>query len=181
VGVNPANIDSVDDVSVIVPAGACPCDVEITISRIMNPPEFVVQCLAAYDFGPSGMQFSQPVTVTIPYVISGTGTSATPYWFNSLTGALSQQGVTDIQDIVISPTLHALSFKTTHFTAFYLMSGSAGDAAAGGGGGGGCALSAAGEGNVVEFLLPYLALASVTLMLKLRDARNRRPHSTLNK
>jgi len=182
VGVNPANIDSIDDVSVIVPAGACPCDVEITISRIMNPPELVVQCLAAYDFGPSGMQFSQPVTVTIPYVISGTGTSATPYWFNSLTGALSQQGVTDIRDIMISPTLHALSFKTTHFTAFYLMSGSAGDAAAGGGGGGGgCALSAAGEGNVVEFLLPYLALASVTLMLKLRDARNRRPHNTLNK
>ncbi len=181
VGVNPANIDSIDDVSVIVPAGACPCDVEITISRIMNPPEFVVQCLAAYDFGPSGMQFSQPVTVTIPYVISGTGTSATPYWFNSLTGALSQQGVTDIRDIVISPTLHALSFKTTHFTAFYLMSGSASDAAAGGGGGGGCTLSAAGEGNVVEFLLPYLALASVTLMLKLRDARNRRPHNTLNK
>jgi hypothetical protein len=175
VGTNPASITSLDDVSIVVPAGACSCDMEITISRIMNPPEFAVPCLAAYDFGPSGIQFAQPVTITIPYAISGAGTLATPYWFNSLTGALSQQGITDIRDIVISPTLHALSFRTTHFTAFYLMSGSVGTAATdGGGGGGGCALSATGEGSVIEFLLPYLALAGVMLLLKLRDGRGRR-------
>jgi len=177
VGTDPANITSLDDVSVVIPAGACPCDTEITISRIVNPPEFAVQCLAVYDFGPSGLQFSQPVTITIPYGISGAGTLATPYWFSSLTGSLSQQGMTDIQDIVISPTLHALSFKTTHFTAFYVMSGTVA-ATDGGGGGGGCALSGNGEGSVIEFLLPYLGVIVAIATLKLRDARHRNSNPT---
>jgi hypothetical protein len=171
VGVNPASIDSVDDVSVTVPAGACPCDIQITISEIKNPQEFTVPCLAAYDFGPSSLQFNQPVTITMPYAISGTGTLTTPYWFNSLTGALSQQGITDIKDIVISPTLHALSFKTTHFTPFYVVEGTAGGT--GGGGGGGCSVSATGNGSTVEFLLPYIALAAVMMILKLHDTRER--------
>lgn len=170
VGTNPANIDSVDDVSVVVPPGACSSDTQITISRIRNPQAFAAQCLAAYDFGPSGMQFNQPVTITIPYAVSGNGTSATPYWFDSVTGMLSQQGMTDIQDIVISPTLHTLSFKTTHFTAFYVMSGTVA-ATDGGGGGGGCALSAGAEGGIAEFLLPYLGLIVAIATLKLRDAR----------
>jgi hypothetical protein len=86
---------------------------------------------------------------------------------------LSQQGITDIKDIVISPTLHAVSFKTTHFTPFYVVEGTAGGIG-GGGGGGGCALTATDEGTVAEFLLPYLALAAAMLMLRLRDVRNRK-------
>ena len=121
VGANPASITDVDDVSVIVPAGACWFDVKITISKINNPQSFTAPYLGSYDFVPSGIQFNQPVTITIPYLFSDSDSSATPYWFNSLTGALSQQGITDIHDIVISPTLHALSFNATHFTAFYLL------------------------------------------------------------
>jgi len=171
VGVNPANIDSVDDVSVTVPAGACPCDIRITISEIKNPQEFTVPCLAAYDFGPSGIQFNQPVTITIPYAVPASQGSVTPYWFNSLTGALSQQGITDIKDIVISPTLHAVSFKTTHFTPFYVVEGTAGGT---GGGGGGCSVSATGNGSIVEFLLPYMGLATAMMILRLRDAHQRK-------
>jgi hypothetical protein len=148
----------------------CSSDARITVSKIRNPQEFAVQYLAAYDFGPSGLQFNQPVTITIPYAISGTGTLTTPYWFNSLTGALSQQGITDIRDIAISPTLHALSFKTTHFTPFYVVEGTAGGTG-GGGGGGGCSVSATGNGSIVEFLLPYMALAAVMMILKLHDTR----------
>jgi len=173
VGVNPASIDSVDDVSVTVPAGACSCDIRITISEIKNPQEFTVPCLAAYDFGPSGIQFNQPVTITIPYAVPASQGSVTPYWFNSLTGALSQQGITDIRDIVVSPTLHALSFKTTHFTPFYVVEGTAGGTG-GGGGGGGCSVSATGNGSIVEFLLPYMALAAAMMILRLRDARQRK-------
>jgi hypothetical protein len=172
VGVNPASIDSVDDVSVTVPAGAYPCDIRITISEIKNPQEFTVPCLAAYDFGPSGIQFNQPVTITIPYAVAESQGSAAPYWYNSLTGALTQQGITDIHDIVVSPTLHALSFKTTHFTPFYLVLGTVGAAAAGGGGG--CSVSATGNGSVVEFLLPYMALAAAMMILRLRDAHERK-------
>ena len=174
VGTDPQAITTVDDVSIVVPAGACSYDVAITVTKIANPLAFAAPCLGGYDFGPSGIQFSQPVTITIPYVnVSG---SATPYWFNSLTGALSQQGITDIQDIPISSSLHALSFKTTHFTAFYLLVGGGGAAAiiGGGGGGGGCSVSSSGEGNIVEFAIPYIVLAVVMAILKVRDARYRK-------
>lgn len=39
-------------------------------------------------------------------------------------------------------------------------------------GGGGCSLSASGEGDIVEFLLPYAALPGVMIIWKLRDGRN---------
>ncbi len=176
VGTDPQAITTVDDVSIVVPAGACSYDVTITLTKIANLPAFTAPCLGGYDFGPSGIQFSQSVTITIPYVFSGSDGSAKPYWFSSLTGTLSQQGITDIQDIVINPTLHALSFKTTHFTAFYLFAGGGGAAAiiGGGGGGGGCSVSASGEGNIVEYILPYIGLAVVMVMLKMRDSRYRK-------
>jgi hypothetical protein len=71
--------------------------------------------------------------------------------------------------------LYALRFKTTHFTPFYLLLGAGAAAAGGGGGGGGCSISAGGEGNIVEFLLPYIGLAVVMAIIKLRDNRNRKP------
>jgi hypothetical protein len=94
-----------------------------------------------------------------------------------LTGVLSQQGITNIQDIIISSSLHALSFKTTHFTAFFLLAG--GGAAAviglgGGGGGGGCSVSANSEGNILEFFLPYIAFVVVLAIRTVRDARYRK-------
>jgi hypothetical protein len=64
-----------------------------------------------------------------------------------------------------------MQFETTHFTPFYLLF-------AGGktttGGGGGCSMSAGSEGDIVEFLLPYVGLAVVMLVLKLRDRRNQK-------
>ena len=74
-------------------------------------PYFDAPCLGAYDFGPSGIQFNQAVTLTIPYELSGSQQAAQPYWYNSLTAALSKQGITEIKDITISSTLHALTFK----------------------------------------------------------------------
>jgi hypothetical protein len=169
VGTRPENIDSVDDVSVIIPPGACSCDLQITISKVKNPQEFAAQCLAVYDFGPSGVQFNQPVKIMIPYTFSGG--SPKPYWFNSLTGALSQQGMTNIQDMEISPTLHVLCFETTHFTPFYVVLGTTTTGGGGGGGGGGCALSNPHEGSIAGFFLPYGALALLMFILKWRDRR----------
>ncbi len=169
-------VESIDDVSIVILAGACPHDVTITVSKIVNQPAFAAPCLGGYDFGPSGIQFDQSVTITIPYIFSGSDGSAKPYWFNSLTGILSQQGITDIKDTVINPTLHALSFETTHFTVFYLFAGGGGGGSGGGGGGGGggCSASASGEGNIVEYILPYIGLVVVMVMLKMRDARYRK-------
>jgi hypothetical protein len=38
-----------------------------------------------------------------------------------VTGTLSQQGITDVQNLTISSKLNALQFRTTHFTPFYLV------------------------------------------------------------
>ncbi|MCK4294795.1 MAG: hypothetical protein KAY65_16465, partial [Planctomycetes bacterium] len=175
VGTDPATITGADDVSVVVPVGACPYDVTITITKIENPQEFALQHLSSYDFGPSGIDFSEPVTITVPYAVADSASSPSAYWYDSLSGALSQQGITDVETIVLSSSLHALRFKTTHFTPFYLLAGGAAAAVGGGGGGGGggCSVSSTGRGNIVEFLVPYLGLAVVMAILKRRDARNR--------
>lgn len=175
VGTEPANISSVDDVSVIVPAGAYACDIEITISRIKNPSKFVLKRFSPpYEFGPSGIDFNQSVTITIPYEVSSSDNPTSAYWYNPLTGTLSQQGITDIEDIEISPTLHALCFKTTHLTQFFV-----GDSIAAlirGGGGGGCAISSDSQGNIAEFLLPYAGYIMVLIAIKYRDALRRTPY-----
>jgi len=46
VGVNPASIDSADDVSVTVRAGACSCDIRITISEIETVAENTLEDVA---------------------------------------------------------------------------------------------------------------------------------------
>jgi hypothetical protein len=176
VGTQPGAISSVDDVSVVVPAGAYSCDVTVTVSKVNDPPAFEVDCLTlAYEFSPSGITFTEPVTITIPYVVSDSSKAPSAYWYDSLTGTLSQDGITDVKDLVITSNLHALQFKTTHFTPFIGGSsdenGSGGGSNGGGGGGGGCSLSNGAEGSIAEFFLPYCGLAIVMVMLKLRDKR----------
>jgi len=117
IGTEPANITGLYDASVAVPAGAYPCELNITISKIENPSKLPVSLFTfPYGFGPSGVDFNQPVTITIPYSFSASNGPAFAYWYNKLADALSQQGITDIEVIVISPTLYAIRFKTTHFS-----------------------------------------------------------------
>ena len=176
VGTDPDSINSSDDVSVTVPAGACNYDVTISINQIENPPEFAFERLSSYDFGPSGIDFAQPVTITIPYSVAANGKTTTAYWYDSLTGELSQQGITNIETVELSPNLHALRFKTTHFTPFYVGAAAAGAIAGGGGGGGGggCSMSPAGAENAVDFIVPYIGLAVAMVILRLKDSRKRR-------
>jgi len=181
VGTDPQSITDDEDVSVVVPAGACPYDVTISITRIVNPHEYgTLPFLNGYDFGPSGITFNTPVTVTIPYAVSGDDGTPTVYWYDSRAwyDPLSQQGITDIETIVITSSLHALRFKTTHFTPFYVLLGPAiatvadtVSSSSGGGGGGGCSLSHSQDGSILEYFLPYGALALCMIILKRRDRR----------
>jgi hypothetical protein len=177
IGTNPADITSVDDVSIVMLAGAYPCGLNITISKVENPPKLSTPLFSfVYEFGPSGAVFDKPVTITIPYNVSA-GSQVSAYWFNTLAGALSQQGITDVKTIEITSSLHAISFKTTHFTQF-LVGGSSGSTSGdSGGGGGGCALSSPGQASFVEFLLPYIGLAAVMLIINRRDKRKREINS----
>jgi hypothetical protein len=165
VGTAPSAVDGADDVSAVIPARACESDMTVSISEIQNTPATSLEFLAAYDIGPSGAQFEKPVTVTIPYGVSSDNSKVTPYWYDPLTDAMSQQGITNVTRTEISPNLHTLSFKTTHFTQFYLV---AADTPATGGGGG-CSLAPAADGQVLEFLIPYVGLALAMVGLRWRD------------
>ena len=184
VGTAPSSITDEENVSVVVPAGACPYDATISITKIENQHEYgTLPFLNGYDFGPSGITFNTPVTVTVPYAVTGDDGTPTVYWYDSRAwyDPLSQQGITDIETIVITSSLHALRFKTTHFTPFYVVMGPEADTVAdtatdtisiSGGGGGGCSLSHSQDGSILEYFLPYGALALCMIILKRRDRRS---------
>jgi len=168
VGTDPVAIDDVDDVSIEIPDNACGCDLVFSISRVQNPPTSALPCLAGYEIGPSGVQFSSPATVTIPY--RGSDSSPTPCWYNMLTANLSQQGITDVTHTTLPNGLSVVSFKTTHLTSFYLSEGVVGGGSSGGGGGG-CALSNSPDTSILGFFLPYSILLPCMVLLRRRDRR----------
>lgn len=184
VGAEPSDIEGPEDISIVVPAGACRTDVNITVSRVLNP-QLSFGLLSSFDLGPSGIDFDLPVTVTIPYRVAAGSGSALPYWYDALTGAMSQQGITDIEDVVLAPDLHAIRFRTTHFTPYYVVEGSVSQgltdtsngAAAGGAG---CSLSAMGGGSPVEFALPYGLVAVAMAVLRRRDRKTARGAASSN-
>jgi len=172
VGIVPPS--GLDDVSVVIPAGASPHDVTVTVTKIQNPPLLSSSNVLGYDFGPSGLEFSAPVTITIPYVVADYGgTPPVPCWYDSQTATASQEGITEIEILEISDVVSALQFKTTHFTPYYLVDSPvvASGGGGGGGGGGGCALAPMGYGGGISFFLPYAALAVVMVALRLRDRK----------
>ncbi len=174
--IGPAQVSDTDDASVVVPEGACPYPVTIRISKVQNPPKVTLERFSLpFEFSPSGLQFSEPVTVTIPYTVSGDGQLVSAYWYDPLTGTLSQQGITNVQTIQVTSDLYALRFDTTHFTQFFVGSAGAASSGGGGGGGGGCAVVGyADNGSVAEFLLPYGLVAATMIFVKLRDKGKRK-------
>jgi PKD repeat protein len=170
VGVDPASISHDEDVSIQIPANACDCDVTVGISEIQNLPKFTTLCITGYEIGPSGVQFSFPATVTIPYTASGSS-RATPYWYDAQTGTLSQQGMTEVTNKTLANGIPVVSFKTTHLSTFYVLESPL--PTGGGGGGGGCALSPVPEGDIAEFFLPYGALALLMYLWKRRDRKQK--------
>jgi hypothetical protein len=170
-GTDPAALSTAQDVSLVIPPGACRTDLQITISRLINPQVAEEVLLGSYEFSPSGITFEQPVTVTIAYATGGNGSRALPYWYDSVTGALSQRGITEVRNLYLSSQLSALQFRTTHFTPFYVVV--ADSSGAGGGSGGGCAVAPGQTGSPAELVAPYAAIALIMLILRRRDRRNR--------
>jgi hypothetical protein len=113
-----------------------------------------------------------PITIAIAYAPS----SARPevYWYDPdpLQDRLRQEGITNVTYIE-KANVHIVKFKVRHFTSFYLVGGAAA-VGGGGGGGGGCAISPNGQGNVIEYMLPYVLYIVVLLIIKLKDSCNRK-------
>ncbi|MCL5282125.1 MAG: InlB B-repeat-containing protein [Planctomycetes bacterium] len=122
VGASPESIKSVDDVSVAIPALACPVDAVIRAARILNPRWSAEQSVSQVAFGPGGLGFTQPVTVTIPYAPVGGG-EIRVCWFDAATGTFRQDGVVNVRSIRTASGLAALQFETTRLGSFYLVSG----------------------------------------------------------
>ncbi len=125
VGIPLEMVDSVDDVSITVPQNALSSDIEMTISRVSNPPSDGqgVTSLFSYDFGPSSTrEFRKPLTVVIPYPKQIGGTEVTVYWYNPQTGSYSQTGMSGIETLNINSELNAVRFNTTHFSQYSVSS-----------------------------------------------------------
>jgi len=171
-GTDPAAIKTVGDVSIAVPPGACRTDLHMAIARVLNPQLSNIAVLDSYEFSPSGVQFEQPITITIPYAVTPQTRRILPFWYDSVTGALSQQGITEVETYNLTPHLNALRFRTTHFTPFHLVEVDAGGEPLGTAGGG-CAMAPAGGGSPAQLLVPYTLIAGFLLFLRRRDRRNR--------
>ena len=114
-------IRDVDDVSITIPAGACPYDVEISITRMVNPHNCNMPWLNGYQFSPSGLKFAAPVTITIPYLVSDASDTSAVYWYDSNIGSVNQEGISNVEIIKLSSNLHAIRFTTTHLTRYYAL------------------------------------------------------------
>jgi hypothetical protein len=169
---------TVDDVSIAVPAGACPYDVTISVSRIRNLQPHPTASILPYEFGPSGLPFDAPVTITIPYAATEfQGELPVPYWHDPLTDTLSQEGITNVAYVTVTPDVHALQFDAVHFTPYLLFAdvegGTGGGGGTDGGSGGGCSLSSKAEADPYGYFAPYAILALVMLAIRRRDAMRR--------
>jgi hypothetical protein len=169
-GVPEGHLRNPGDISIKVPPRAFPCDTWIKASRIRNTQRFGTrESVGQFEFGPSGIQFGVPITITIAY--EPLGAPVKVYWYDPVTDELRQDGITNVTHIE-RETVHLVRFKTRHFTPFYLFEGSA--AAGGGGGGGGCSMSPYGQGSIIEFLLPYTAIVIALLAIRWMDARRKK-------
>ncbi len=135
VGTSPKEITTLDDVSVAIPALTCPVDTTIRAARIRNPrlpagqsgsPNAMnrvwEQSPGQMAFGPSGLVFTQPVTITIPYSPAGHATIDV-CWFDAATGTFRQDDIANVRGIPSGSGPAALQFETTHLRSFYLVSG----------------------------------------------------------
>ena len=126
-----------------------------------------------YNFGPSGLEFDPPATIRIPLAPNAPSYSQyIVYWWDSTilpNGAWTTDGIHNPATKSSDGTY--LEVQVDHFSVFQPGGVSV---VSGGGGGGGCAISPNGQGNVIEYMLPYVFYVVVLLIIKRKDARNRK-------
>jgi hypothetical protein len=121
IGTSPQKMKTLDDVSLAIPAAACPFDAMIRAARICNPPLPATESPCQVGFEPGGLTFARPVTITIPYRVYGVD-PLRPVWLDAATGTFRDEGITDIRSIYVAPGLRALQLQATHLGSFYLVS-----------------------------------------------------------
>lgn len=118
IGAAGGTVTSADgNVSVVIPAGALAQPTPITIApAAIIPASAVVVAGSAYNLGPSGTQFAQPVMVTIKYdpaaVATGTPQEALGLYTAGATSWSAIAGGT------VDTVAHTVQGSTTHFSEF---------------------------------------------------------------
>jgi hypothetical protein len=109
-------VDTGSGSSVNVPPGALVMNTNITITKVdVAPPAGRILVGPAFDFGPDGTTFSQPVTITLPFDSSllpaGTGPS-------SIVIFTAQRGSTQWTPVATTVASNTVQTSTSHFTVY---------------------------------------------------------------
>jgi hypothetical protein len=113
------SVTTSDGTSVVIPVGAVAQDTVITISPSVFLPAIPTVTLIgpAYDFGPAGLVFAKPVSVTLPFDPARipTGTTNPPAVFESTLGSASTFEAHGGQSV---DSTHVAALDITHFSTF---------------------------------------------------------------
>ena len=142
--------------TVEVPPGALRQDSTINIGPVTNPPALPRRTRKVgrvTEFGPSGMTFSVPIVIKLPYTAAALKQARvldpvelTVYWYDTSILAWVPVEIESIDSIN-----QLVSIKTNHFS-MYTIGASVVDASSVGGGGSGCFIAAAQQAETVFFI-----------------------------
>ena len=106
-------------VTVTIPAGAMSSPAVVAIGKITNPPTPKPNTYGnIIHVGPAGLQFSQPVTISIPHPSSLTHPSPLiVLYYDTATKRWSRTGIANVTHTAGSPN-DIVTFTTSHFTMF---------------------------------------------------------------
>jgi hypothetical protein len=151
--------------AVEVPPGALKRNCTINIGPVTNPPALprrVRKVGRVTEFGPSGMIFSEPIVIKLPYTAAALKQARvadpielTVYWYDTSILAWVPVEIESIDSIN-----QLVSIKTDHFSMYTIGASVADDLLGGGGGGGGgggagCFISAAHRAEAVSFIADW--------------------------
>lgn len=104
-------------VTVSIPTGALAAVTTITVRPVTTAPsDPAVVAGTWYDFGPSGAQFSQPVTIRIRYTAAQVSVGADETLFRLF--ALSNGAWTPVPGSTVEPATRTVSGTTSHFSGY---------------------------------------------------------------
>jgi hypothetical protein len=146
--------------AVEIPPGALRQDCTINIGAVTNPPALGAHTRAVgrvTEFGPSGMIFSVPIVIKLPYTaaalkqarVADTAELEVFYYDTTILSWVQ------VEILSIDPLNNLVSIETSHFSMYTIGASVAAAAADGGSGGGSCFISAVQRAEATFFITDW--------------------------